>query len=142
LSNVHKDFHGALSYGIQFLVEQYGEEGLREFIGRLADTVYAPLVADLKARGLIALEEHWRRVFDLEEGEYRIEYGNDELIFSVQRCPAVSHMQAQGYAVAPHFCEHTRIVNEAVCERAGYRSSVEYDQSRASCVQRFRKAPA
>jgi len=139
MTNVHKDFHGALSYGLQFLEEAYGPEGLREFLTGLADSVYKPLVEDLRAKGLDALERHWRTVFELEGGDVTLEHDGDTLVLTVHRCPAVSHMREHHYAVADHFCEHTGIVNEAVCRAAGYESSTEYDQEAGRCVQRFWK---
>ena len=39
MANVHKDFHGALSYGVQFLEREYGPEGLREFLDVVGDRV-------------------------------------------------------------------------------------------------------
>jgi len=137
--NVHKDFHGALSYGLQFLEDAYGREGVREFLSGLAATVYKPLCDDLRARGLEALQDHWKTIFDLEGGGYEMHLEDDTLVLTVTRCPAVTHMQEHGYAIADHFCEHTRIVNEAVCAAAGYASSVDYDQSAGSCIQRFWK---
>jgi len=140
MPNVHKDFHGALSFGLKFLEEHYGEEGMREFLEGLAESVYAPLVRDLRTRGLAALRDHWQTVFDIEEGDVAIRMDGDVLVLEVRRCPAISHMQDRGYGIAEHFCEHTRIVNEAVCRAAGYDASVEYDQGTGRCVQRFRRA--
>ncbi|GMV92840.1 MAG: hypothetical protein AMXMBFR82_26180 [Candidatus Hydrogenedentota bacterium] len=142
MANVHKDFHGALSYAFEFLESNYGEDGLRDFLDRLGDTVYKPLVLDLKARGLPALEDHWRRIMDLEGGEYTLRMDGDTLVLDLRACPAVHHMRAHDYRVSEHFCEHTRIVNEAICRRAGYQATVEYDQDKGRCVQRFRKADA
>ena len=137
MANVHKDFHGGLSYGLQFIENEYGEEGLRDFLTGLADTVYKPLVEDVRARGLPALREYWQTIFDLEDGDVEMTMDGETLVLTVKRCPAIWHMKEHGYAVADHFCEHTRIVNEAVCKAAGYESSVEYDQEAGRCVQRF-----
>lgn len=142
MPNVHKDFHGALSYGIQFVEEQYGQAGLEDFLSRLAGSVYKPLVEGLRTRGLDAMREHWQNIFELEGGEFEMAMQDAALVLTVHRCPAVCHMREHGYEVAQHFCEHTRIVNEAVCRAAGYRSSVEYDQSAGRCVQRFWKESA
>jgi hypothetical protein len=142
MPNVHKDFHGALSYGLQFVVEHYGKDGLEDFLTRLADTVYAPLVVDLRKRGLPALRDHWAGIFDAEGGDYSMEIEGDTLVLNLQRCPAIHHMQDRDYAVAEHFCEHTRIVNEAICRAAGYISSVDYDQAQGRCVQKFWRAEA
>jgi len=139
MANVHKDFHGALSYGLTFLRERHGAEGMREFLSRLAGTVYKPLADDLRARGLEALRDHWRNVFDLEGGQYEMHMDVDTLVLTVLRCPAVCHMREHGYAVDEAFCEHTRIVNEAVCAAAGYTAEVEYDQAAGRCIQRFRR---
>jgi len=139
MANVHKDFHGALSYGLQFVEDHYGQEGLRDFLSGLADTMFKPLVEDLRARGLPALRDHWQTIFKLEDGDFDLRMDGDTLVLDVRRCPAVSHMKEHGYAVADHYCEHTRIVNEAVCKAAGYASSVEYDQEAGRCVQRFWK---
>jgi len=139
MANVHKDFHGALSYGLQFVEDNYGREGLDDFLSRLAESVYLPLVDGIRARGLDALREHWQTVFDLEQGEFEMHTQDGVLTLRVHRCPAIGHMKERGYAIADHFCEHTRIVNEAVCKAAGYCSSVEYDQDGGRCVQRFWK---
>jgi len=140
MANVHKDFHGALSYGLQFLEEHYGPEGVQEFLSGLADTVYRPLTEAVRAEGLPALQRHWQTIFDLEEGDIAMDLDGDTLLLTVWRCPAVSHLREHGYTVAAHFCEHTRIVNEAVCRAAGYAAEVTYDQEAGCCVQRFWRA--
>lgn len=140
MANVHKDFHGTLSYGLQFVENSYGPEGLQEFLSGLAASVYRPLVENLRRCGLPALEEHWRNILGLEGGEFDLHTEDDTLVLTVHRCPAIHHMRQQSYAIADHFCEHTRIVNEAVCRAAGYTSSVEYDQDAGRCVQRFQRA--
>ena len=140
MANVHKDFHGAMSFGIQFVIDNYGMDGLRKYLCGLADTMYAPLVEGIKERGLPALREHWESIFSLEEGEFEIREEEGALILDVKRCPAIAHMQEHGYAIAPQFCEHTRILNEAICAKAGYEASVDYDQEAGCCIQRFWKA--
>ncbi|MFP4502891.1 MAG: hypothetical protein ACLFTT_18000 [Candidatus Hydrogenedentota bacterium] len=142
MANVHKDFHGALSYGLAFLEEKYGAEARTQFLARLADTVYKPLADDLRVRGVVALREHWARIFELEGGAIEMHEDGDTLVLHVHRCPAITHMQEQGYRIADHFCEHTRIVNEAVCRAAGYEATVDYDQAAGRCVQRFRRIAA
>ena len=139
MANVHKDFHGAMSNGLQFIEDNYGREGLDDFLSRLAGSVYRPLVEALRVRGLDALREHWQMIFELEEGDFEMCIEDAALVLRVHRCPAIRHMKERGYSIADHFCEHTRIVNDAVCRAAGYQSSIEYDQAAGSCVQRFWK---
>jgi hypothetical protein len=139
MANVHKDFHGALSYGIQFLTEEYGREGAEEFLRGLAETVYAPLVKRLREEGIIALRDHWDEKFTEEGGAFSMRMEENALVLDVSLCPAVHHMKSHGYTIAPNYCEHTRLVNEAICAAAGYACSVEYDQDAGRCVQRFWK---
>ena len=140
MANVHKDFHGALSYGLQFLDEHFGEEGVRAFLSGLAESVYKPLVEDVRSRGVAALRDHWQQVFALEGGEIELREEDGTLQLRVLRCPAIAHMKEHNYAVAARFCEHTRVVNEAVCRAAGFECEVEYDQPAGQCVQRFWRA--
>jgi hypothetical protein len=140
--NVHKDFHGALSYGIQHVVDNFGLDVLHRYLDGLADTVYAPLVKALRADGLDAMCQHLEQTFTREQGHYEVRREGETLVFDVKECPAIAHMKAQGYAIAPHFCEHTRILNDAICRRAGYACSVDYDQEAGQCVQRFWKEDA
>ncbi|HUW60023.1 MAG TPA: hypothetical protein VMZ06_03370 [Candidatus Bathyarchaeia archaeon] len=140
MANVHKDFHGALSYGLQFLDEHFGQEGVRAFLSGLAESVYKPLVEDVRSRGVVALRDHWQHVFALEGGEIELREEGHSLELRVLRCPAIAHMKQHNYPVAARFCEHTRVVNEAVCRAAGFECEVEYDQPAGRCVQRFWRA--
>jgi len=139
--HVHKDFHGALSFGLQFLLDRYGPEEMEAYLRRVAEEVYRPLRERLKREGLSALEEHWRKVFTLEgcrEGEdFALSYEDGVLVLKVHRCPAIHHIRNRGYRLADRFCESTRIVNEGICRPVGYGCSVEYDQEAGRCVQRF-----
>ena len=139
MANVHKDFHGALSYGIQFVLDEYGMPGLEKYLKQLADTVYAPLAEAMKTEGLSALRKHWDEIFTVEGGEFELRDEDGVLVLEVLACPAIKHMQSQDYAIHPKFCEHTRILNEAICAKAGYQCSVDYDQEAGRCVQRFWK---
>ncbi|RKY66561.1 MAG: hypothetical protein DRQ02_08650 [Candidatus Latescibacterota bacterium] len=134
---LHKDFHGAFSYGLQFLCENYGEEEMVAYLVRLARTVYRPLVDTVKLRGLPALEEHLIYVFTVEGGKFEIGYEEDVLVLRVEKCPAIHHMKERNYPIAQKYCDHCRILNQEICKAAGYSSSVKYDQDEGSCVQRF-----
>jgi len=102
----HRDFHGALSAGIEYLHEHYGDDAVREYLWQFARTFYAPLTEALRARGLVALEEHFRKVYDLEGGAAQFHRSEDELRIEVVACPAVTHVRKQGYPVAKLFHEN------------------------------------
>lgn len=140
---LHKDFHGALSTGIDYLDRAYGEHAVRDYLRRFTRSFYAPLISDIEARGLIALEEHFRRVYEQEGGQIRISGSDSELVLQVNACPAVTHMRAHGYVVARLWVETERTVNAALCEDTAFAHELlEYDEETGRSVQRFtRKSP-
>ena len=137
---LHQDFHGALSVGIQYLDEHYGEEAVRSYLRQFALTYYTPLRAALLARGLPALREHFEALYQVEGGTISIEESADELLIHVRECPAVRHMRANNYPVARLFHETTRVVNEALCEGTPFSSELlNYDPQTGAGTQRFWK---
>ncbi len=135
---LHKDFHGALSAAIEYLHRNYGDEAVRDYLRRFTAVFYAPLISDIKRRGLIALKEHFERVYAAEGAPVRIVCSNDELVIDLEACPAVTHMRKQGYPVAALFHETTRTVNEALCDDTPFSAElVEYDPKTGRSIQRF-----
>ncbi|HUT95340.1 MAG TPA: hypothetical protein VMY37_38150 [Thermoguttaceae bacterium] len=137
---LHKDFHGALSVGLEYVEHHFGEEAVRDYLRQFARAFYAPLAADLKRRGLVALEEHFGKVYAEEGGEVRISLSEDELRIEVEACPAVTHMRERGYPVARLFRETTRTVNETICEGTPYTAELlDYDDRTGRSIQCFRR---
>ena len=135
---LHKDFHGALSVGLEFLENNYGEQAVRDFLHRFAVTFFAPLTEAVKRRGLVALKEHFAKLYDVEGGDVEITFSDDELLIEVDACPAVTHMREHAYAVARLFGETTRTVNEAICESTPFAAELlDYDEQTGRCIQRF-----
>ena len=140
MATLHKDFHGAMSYGIQYLYEKYGEAEMLEYLKQLTHTIYSPLTEALKTKGLPALYEHWDYIFTTEGADFEIGYEkNDVLFLKVKKCPAICHIKERDYQVAEKYCEHCRIINEEICHSASYECSIEYEQDKGSCKQRFWK---
>ena len=135
---LHPDFHGALSVGIEYLHENYGEEAVRRYLWQFSRTFYAPLTRDLIDRGLVALDEHFRHVYELEGGTAEFKLSADELEIHVNACPAVTHMRERGYPVARLFRETTDTVNRAICHQTPFAAElVQYDEQTGRSVQRF-----
>jgi hypothetical protein len=139
---LHKDFHGALSTGIEYLHRRYGEEAVRDYLRQFARAYYARLSAALRERGLVAMKEHLERMYQIEGGAISLTCSDDELLLEVEACPAVTHMHEHGYAVARMFSETTRSVYEAICEGTPFAVEViEYDDATGrSRVSFFRRA--
>ena len=134
----HRDFHGALSGGIDYLDQRYGEDAVREYLRKFTASFYAPLTGALKERGLIALKEHFEQIYEREGVEVRLTFSEDELLMEIDACPAVSHMRRCGYHVARLFGETARTVNETLCEGTPFSAELlEYDEQTGRSVVRF-----
>jgi len=139
---LHKDFHGSLSIGIEYLDQHYGAEAVRQFLRQFASAFYAALTEDLRQRGLIALKEYFERIYQLEGGKIKIDFSKDELVITVKACPAVTHMRKNGYHVARLFYETTKTVNETICGETPFAAEMlQYDkQTGKSLIRFFRRA--
>lgn len=136
--NTHLDFHGALNTTIDFIVDNYGTEVLHEIFGRVGRDVYADLRAHLLAGDSGELVKHWRYFFDRENGDYDIEVGADEIVLTVNRCPAYAHVQKIAPKVSEHFCDQTIKTNEALADGSPFTISTEIT-GEASCRQVIRR---
>ena len=137
---LHKDFHGALSAGIDYLERNYGEQAVRDYLRQFATSFYAPVTEAINQRGLVAFREYLAIVYEKEGGKVRFDLSEDELTVHVEACPAVMHMRKHGYPVARLFHETTKTVNEAICEGTPFAAELlEYDRETGCSVQRFKR---
>lgn len=141
---LHRDFHGALSSALIYLEQRFGPEAVRDCLREFARKYYAPLREEMAERGLKAMADRLRRVYELEGGEVRLEMTDDALIVEVEKCPAVTHMREHGYEVAPMWRETISSVNAAICEGSAYAFELlEYcEETGASRGRFFRREEA
>jgi hypothetical protein len=135
---LHKDFHGAMSTGIDYLERCYGAAAVNQYLREFTTSFYAPLNKALKERGLIALKEYFEKVYELEGGKVRITLSEGELVIVVEFCPAITHLREKGYHVARLFCQTTKIMNEVICEGTPYLAELFLPEEESGrCIQRF-----
>lgn len=135
---LHKDFHGALSGGIAYLQQQYGDDAVRAYLRQFASAYYAPLTAEINRRGLPALREHLERIYTIEGQEITITADDDELALEVPQCPAVTHMRTQNYPVAKLFYETSNTVYQTICESTPFAAEMlAYDAETGRARFRF-----
>jgi hypothetical protein len=137
---LHKDFHGALSSGLEYLHQNYGEDAVRDYLWQFARAYFAPLTDALRRRGLAAVQEHFEKIYKIEGGEVSFRLTEDDLWIEVAACPAVTHMRDQGYPVAALFRETKATVASAICHQTPYDAELlEYDDQTGRSVQRFHR---
>jgi hypothetical protein len=135
---MHKDFHGALSRALIYLQERYGDDAVRDYLHQFARSFYAPLTRAVTVRGLVALKEHYERIYAMEGGVVDITLGDGEMVMSAPANPAVVYLRQNGQPVAPLFGETIRTVSAAICEGTPYTAAVlSYDEATGGSVVRF-----
>jgi len=135
---LHKDFHGSLSGGIEYLDTHFGEAAVKEYLRDFTLAYYKPVMDDMKQRGLAALRDHFERLYAVEKSPVDVRLDGEVLTVRVAKCPAVTHMREHGYPVARLFVETTRTVNETLCDGSPYKAELlEYDGETGRSVQRF-----
>jgi hypothetical protein len=135
---LHKDFHAALSTALIYLEEKHGAEAVRAYLRQFVQSFYSGLKRDVQQRGLIALQEHYAHIYEIEDGEATFALTSNRLTIEIAACPAVMHMRRNGRPVSPLFYETTRTVNETICEGTPFRAElVAYDEETGRSTVRF-----
>ena len=134
----HKDFHIALNYGINYLHKNFGEEAVREYLRQFASAYYSPLKRAIKEKGLLAIKEHYEKIYEIESAVNDMIFSQDELIIHLSASPAVLHIKTNGHSVSPFFHETVTAVNKEICSNTPIDSEViEYKQENGSYRLRF-----
>lgn len=84
------------------------------------------------------MKKHTERVFSMEDGKIESILENNHLIFNIKKCPAILYMKDHNIEVDKNFCKSsTELVNKSIAKECGYNFSVEYDQEKGKCIQKF-----
>ena len=137
----HKDFHIALNYGINYLHKKFGEEAVRKYLTQFATAYYSPLRRAIKEKGLLAIKEHYEKIYKIEDAVFNITFSQNELLINLSASPAVIHIRENGHPLSGLFHETVSTVNRAICKNTSYSFKLlEYnDEDGAYRVRFFRR---
>ena len=116
---LHRDFHFHGDLALRYLGEHFGENGVRGFLTDYVNNFYAPLLADAKKRGLVAIQEWIQRLYTVEEAEDLLtccELDGDTLTVKISESPAIRHLRATGTEPSPFYIEQTRTLYSAMAD--------------------------
>jgi hypothetical protein len=138
---LHKDFHIAFNYGLDYLVKNLGQEAVKEYLTQFTQTYYAPLKKAIKKIGLVALKEHYEKIYRIENANYQMHYSEDELIIHLIASPAVMHVKSNGHPVSSLFRESVSTVNSVICQDTAYDCEMlaYHEENGAYCLRFFRR---
>ena len=125
---LHRDFHISADNGITYVGENYGDDGVKDYLTRYTLSFYKLLAEDVKKSGLIALKENFENVYKREEWLecLHIELTETELKVKIDKCPAVTYMRSTGHTPSKWYKETTYTVYAVLAKMCGLRFTVNY----------------
>lgn len=139
---LHRDFHISADIGVAYVGERFGDNGVREYLTDFAKAYYAPLITSVRERGLVAIKEHLQETYEKEEMAevLHMELTDQELLVTVDRCPAITYFKQEGHQASKWYVELTRTVHETIADACdlGF-DLISYDQATGAARYRFFK---
>lgn len=142
---LHRDFHTGLNTGLTYLGEHYGDSAVDDYLARFAQVFYAPQIEDIKARGLVAMQEKIEHDYAVEEvsEDCHTELKDGCLTVVIDKCPGVMHMRANGVTPCKWYKNATTTVYGRIATLSGYGFTMdEYDEQTGASKFRFFKGGA
>lgn len=137
---LHKDFHIALNFGLEYLRDQFGDDAVEEYLTQFARSYYAPLKKQLKKNGLAAIRQHYEHIYNLEEAGFKIDVDEASVTIYLEASPAVMHIKSGGHALSPLYIETIRTINRELCAGTPYTFELlSYNEDNGGYVMRFHK---
>jgi hypothetical protein len=137
----HPDFHIALNHCIEYLHQSFGDEAVREYLMQFASAYFAPLKKALMEKGLLAIKEHYEKIYKIENAVFGMNISLNDLNIHLSESPAVMHIKANGHRVTSLYRETVTSVNKEICRDTDYDCEVidYYDENGAYHLRFFRR---
>lgn len=125
---LHRDFHIIGDLALKYCGDNYGDNCVRSFLTSYANHYYAPQIADIKSRGLIAIKDWLEKVYEIEEaGELlHTELTEDCLTVTVDKSPAIAFMYQANQKPSKYYIEQTRTLYSAIADACDLGFALEY----------------
>ena len=137
---LHPEFHVSMDRGSGFVLDTYGMEGLQEYLTQFTLAFHVPLLANIREKGLAAIADYLRWLYDTEEAPDALELDQKagELAVSIRYCPAVKYMKGRGYTPNASYEYCTSMVYEALAQASGLGFEMcSYDHETGAAAYRF-----
>ena len=137
---LHPEFHVSMDRGSGFVLDTYGMEGLKEYLTQFTLAFHVPLLANIREKGLTAIADYLRWLYDTEEAPdaLELEQTDGALSVKIKYCPAVKYMKGRGYTPNASYEYCTSMVYEALAEAGGLGFAMcSYDQETGAATYRF-----
>ena len=139
---LHRDFHVTADSGIRYVGENFGDQGVKEYLTDFAKSFYCKHAEEIKVRGLIALDEYFHKIFDAEERSDYIKttLTDNRLDVEVVKCPALEFFYESGYTPSKWYGQTTKAVYPVLAEMADLNFELyHYDEKTGNAKYSFIK---
>ena len=139
---LHPEFHVSMDRGAGFVLENYGMDGLKEYLTQFTLAFHVPLLKNIREKGLPAIADYLRWLYDTEEAPdaLTLEQTEEILTVTIRYCPAVKYMRDRGHTPGESYVYCTSMVYEALAEACGLDfQMVSYDHETGAAKFRFIK---
>ena len=137
---LHRDFHLTADNALVYCAEQYGEEGVRDFLDSYARAYYAPVIDTFKNNGLPAVKAWLEKIYLVEEAPEVLftELTDTELRVRIEKSPVIEYMNTLGKRPSRYYVEETRTLYASMADEAGLGFSLDrYDDETGEAEYRF-----
>ena len=138
---LHRDFHLLGDFALVYCGEQYGDEGVMEFLTAYVKGYYSPIIAKIKEDGLPALKEWIEHIYEIEESSELLhtELSENTLTVTIDRSPVIEYMASLNQKPSKYYIEETRTLYRVIAEESGLSFELLYYNEDGATSFKFSK---
>lgn len=125
---LHRDFHISCDAALLYCGDKFGIDGLRDFLTTYTKNFYAPVIKEVKSKGMEALKTWIEKTYELEEAGdvVHTEIADNKLTVIIDECPAIAFMKTVNQKPCKYFDETTKTLYKVIAEECGMNFDLEY----------------
>lgn len=125
---LHRDFHLLGDLALKYCGEQYGIEGVVDFVTEFAKNYYSPKIEEFKKGGLKAIKEWFEKIYEIEESSEVLDCNLQDgtLTVTISKCPVIEYMRSLGQKPSEYYIEQTRTLYDVIAKESGFTFDLEY----------------
>lgn len=137
---LHKDFHLSMNMLLDYIYRNFGKEELIKYLAQYAKAYYNPLNQKLAGGELDALVTYFTDLYEKEEWQVKIDYGENYLEIQQEACPGISHIRTKGEKPCPFYRETYSTVYQVLCTNTPFEYELVYfNEETGACKQSFKR---
>lgn len=138
---LHRDFHLLGDLALKYCGEQFGAEGVIEFLSDYVKGYYSPVIAKVKANGLPALKEWIEHIYEIEEASDLIntELTDNILRVKISKSPVIEYMHTLNQEPMEYYIEETRTLYSVIASECGFAFDLKYYNDNGSTEFEFKE---